>query len=135
MTEIEFDFDQLSKKEQLAYQAMNQKERSAFENKWIRIQELKEEMLDKIEKTTHRARQKEAREKIRQRKADTHRKIVNGSILEVYLPEELKALDEDNINQNTKLKEFFDYIFNTPYVKEEIKKIKAMSENDYLDLY
>lgn len=126
MNGIMFNPELLSKKEYQAYSAMNEKEKTAFENKWLRLQELKDEMLDKVEKTHNRMRQRDAREKIRQRKADTHRKIVNGSILDVYLPDELKELDKDNSNQNTALKEFFDYVFSTPYVKEKIEKI-----NDY----
>ncbi len=127
-----FNPELLSKKELQAYSAMNSKEKTAFENRWIRLQELKDEMLDKVEKTNHRTRQREAREKVKQRKVDTHRKIVNGSILEVYLPDELKELDKDNPNQNTALKEFFDYVFATPYVKEKMERFKS-NKNEHQD--
>ena len=135
MNETLFNTEMLSKRELTAYEAMNEKEKRAFENKWLRIQELREEMLDKVEKTNHRAKLKEAREKEVQRKKETHRKIVNGGILQVYLPEELKQLDADNPNQNTKLKKFLDFVFGTRYVQDKIAEIQSRDDEEQQELY
>ena len=127
MANIEFDFNKLTKKEQQGYLAMSEKQQASFEKKWVALQTSMAELNDKIVKANRRAKAKEAREKEAQRKADTHRKIENGALLESILKNhdaEFLIFKDDNQKENERLRSFLEYCIGTPYVKSKIKEMK-----------
>ncbi len=128
MDNIIFEFDKLSKKEKQGYLSMTDKQKEAYEKKWLSLQQAKAEMDLKISQATQRAKAKAAREKEAQRKADTHRKIENGALLEAFLKNnnaEFLIYKENDQKENQKLKEFLEYCFKTPYVKKKIEELKG----------
>lgn len=127
MEKIEFDFNELSKKEQTGYLAMNERQQASFEKKWVSLQTAKAEMDEKILQANRRAKAKETREKELQRKADTHRKIENGALLEAILKvhgAEYLIEKDPGQKENEQLRSFLEYAFSTSYVKKKIEQLR-----------
>ena len=128
MEKIEFDFNRLSKKEQAGYLAMNEKQQASFAKKWVSIEAAKAEMNEKIVQANRRAKAKEAREKEAQRKADTHRKIENGALLEAILRvhnADFLIEKDPGQKENEQLRSFLEYALSTSYVKKKIEEMKV----------
>ena len=127
MEKIEFNFDKLTKNEQQGYLAMSDKQKKSFEKKWISLQSTKAAMNEKIIQAKRQAKAKASREKEALRKADTHRKIENGALLEAVLKThgaEFLIDKEDGQKENEKLKSFLEYCIGTPYVKKKIEDMR-----------
>lgn len=132
MEKIEFDFNKLSKKEQTGYLAMNEKQQASYEKKWVFLQTAKADMDEKILQANRRAKAKEAREKEAQRKADTHRKIENGALLEAFLKVHGAEylIDKDpGQKENEKLRSFLEYVFSTSYIRKKIEELRPVSNH------
>ncbi len=126
MEKIEFDVTKLNKTERAGYLAMTRQQQGSFEKKWIAIEMAKAEMNEKIIKANRRAKAKEAREKELKRKADTHRKIENGALLEAVLRvhgAESLIEKEQGKKENERLREFLIFCMGLPEVYEAIQKI------------
>lgn len=126
MEKTEFKISKLTKKEQTGYLAMDEKQQAAFERKWIALEKAKAEMDEKILQANRRAKAKEARDKEAKRRADTHRKIENGALLEAVL--KVHGADyliekDPGQKENEQLKEFLIYCLELPEVAWKIQDL------------
>lgn len=127
MDSINFDIEKLTKKEKEGYMAMTDAQKLSYAKKWIKLKEQEAELDKKMTQAQHRAKVKAKAEKEEQRKKDTHRKIINGGLLEAFLKARGAEflIELDSPNENQKLERFLEYVFDTKYVKEKIVQLAS----------
>ena len=127
MKKIEFEFEKLSRSEKEGFLAMTDRQKLSYAKKWIRYQTEKAELDQKMKQAQHRAKVKSTTEKEALRKKETHRKIVNGGILEAFLTynDADFLINLDDSNKNGQLEAFLKYVFSTKYVKEKIQQLSS----------